>query len=163
MKEMTKAWFDAVDYRVTGGSSFLWRCFGDWVQMVESETETGNSTLVLDRKTGEVYYIETWDERAGRTYRWFSTEENKQAYNREAQEKRVNESYVILLETSGDILEKTQAIMNGEEYDERVVVPLDFTDAEFLILAKKAHEADMTFNEYITEALKTALDEMKNA
>lgn len=39
-------------------------------------------------------------------------------------------------------------------------IELDLNDRIFLFLAKKAHEADMTFNEYINQQLKEYIDEL---
>ena len=41
--------------------------------------------------------------------------------------------------------------------DNKVEVALDLTDAEFLVLFKMAHEADMTLNHYVEQALRQAL------
>ena len=37
--------------------------------------------------------------------------------------------------------------------DNRVEIPLDFSDEELLILFKQAHEADLTFNQFVEKAL----------
>jgi hypothetical protein len=45
--------------------------------------------------------------------------------------------------------------------DGRQEVPLDLTDAELLVLFKKAHEADMTFNNFVEKVLKDFLDQIE--
>lgn len=40
-------------------------------------------------------------------------------------------------------------------------IELDLSDRIFLFLAKKAHEADVTFNEYINQQLKEYIDELE--
>lgn len=42
--------------------------------------------------------------------------------------------------------------------DNRVEIPLDFSDEELLILFKQAHEADLTFNEFVEKALTDFLE-----
>lgn len=37
--------------------------------------------------------------------------------------------------------------------DQRETIPLFITDEEFLILAKAAHEADITFNQFLNKIL----------
>lgn len=39
-------------------------------------------------------------------------------------------------------------------------IELDITDEEFLILAKQAHELDITFNQYINKILKDYIDSL---
>ena len=42
--------------------------------------------------------------------------------------------------------------------DNRVEIPLDFSDEELLILFKQAHEADLTFNQFVEKALTEYLE-----
>jgi hypothetical protein len=63
----------------------------------------------------------------------------------------------IDLETCEDMLDKMMALMNGEEYDDRVAIPLDLPDDVLLILMKDAHEKDITFNQYLTEIISEKL------
>ena len=44
--------------------------------------------------------------------------------------------------------------------DNRVEIPLDFSDEELLILFKQAHEADLTFNQFVERALTEYLERM---
>ena len=44
--------------------------------------------------------------------------------------------------------------------DNRVEIPLDFSDEELLVLFKQAHEADLTFNQFIEKALTEYLERM---
>jgi hypothetical protein len=41
-----------------------------------------------------------------------------------------------------------------------VQVPVDFSDEDLLKYMKMAHERDMTFNEFVEEALRHALEEV---
>jgi hypothetical protein len=36
---------------------------------------------------------------------------------------------------------------------------MDFSDEELLVYMKMAHERDMTFNEFVEQALRSAIDE----
>ena len=44
----------------------------------------------------------------------------------------------------------------------RVEIPLDFSDEELLVLFKQAHEADMTFNDFVEHALVEFLKNAEN-
>jgi hypothetical protein len=61
------------------------------------------------------------------------------------------------LEVDDDFMQKVLAIKAGEDYDTRVLVPVDFSDEELLKYMKAAHERDMTFNEFVTQAITEAI------
>jgi hypothetical protein len=65
----------------------------------------------------------------------------------------------IDLEVDDDFIQKALAIKAGEDYNTNISVPLDFTDEELLKYMVMAHERDMTFNQFVTEALQAAIDE----
>jgi hypothetical protein len=62
------------------------------------------------------------------------------------------------LDVLDDFIQKALAIKAGEIYDTRVSVPVDFSDEELLQYMKMAHERDITFNELVEEALRSALE-----
>lgn len=45
--------------------------------------------------------------------------------------------------------------------DNRVEVPLDFSDAELLVLFKLAHERDVTFNDFVEIVLTEYLEQIE--
>jgi len=45
------------------------------------------------------------------------------------------------------------------EKDDRVDIEVDFTDEELLTYMKLAHEQDITFNQFVEQALRRFLDE----
>jgi hypothetical protein len=51
------------------------------------------------------------------------------------------------------------AIREGEEYDTRIQVPVNFTDEDLLAYMKLAHERDITFNQLVEQALLEAIAE----
>jgi hypothetical protein len=67
----------------------------------------------------------------------------------------------IDLEVDDDFIQKCLSIRAGEDYDTRVSVPVEFTDEELLKYMKMAHEQDMTFNAFVEEALRQAIEEHK--
>jgi hypothetical protein len=54
------------------------------------------------------------------------------------------------------------SIKAGEDYDTRVSVPVDFTDEELLTYMTMAHERDMTFNQFVEQALREAIENVKD-
>lgn len=49
-----------------------------------------------------------------------------------------------------------------EKTDDRVDLPVDLTDDEFLAIAKMAHERDITFNKMVETILWNYINETKN-
>jgi hypothetical protein len=46
--------------------------------------------------------------------------------------------------------------------DNRVEIPLDLSDEELLVLFKQAHEADVTFNQFVERVLTEFLERHTN-
>lgn len=44
--------------------------------------------------------------------------------------------------------------------EEQETIELDISDEEFLVLAKQAHDQDVTFNQYINKILKDYLESL---
>jgi predicted nuclease with TOPRIM domain len=65
----------------------------------------------------------------------------------------------VELDVVDDFIQKALAIRAGEDYDTRVQVEVDFSDEELLQYMKLAHQRDMTFNEFVEEALRHAISE----
>ena len=49
-----------------------------------------------------------------------------------------------------------------EKTDDRVDLPVDLTDDEFLSIARMAHERDITFNKMVETILWNYINETKN-
>lgn len=45
-----------------------------------------------------------------------------------------------------------------KQHDNRETIELDITDEEFLHIAKAAHMLDITFNEFIEQAVREAIE-----
>jgi uncharacterized protein (DUF4415 family) len=164
-----KQWMEVVEYRVTEGSEYCWKCYGYDAYALDSwngNNEGHSFTVIFDTKTQVVYEVQAHDYKNNRAYRMINPE-FVEANRKEAEQKNVsrteaweNTSYVDL-DLEEDFLEKAKAIVNGEDYDTRVRIPLDFTDEELLTYMTMAHERDMTFNAFIEEALRHAIDKYK--
>jgi len=46
--------------------------------------------------------------------------------------------------------------------DDRVDIEVNFTDEELLTYMKMAHEQDITFNQFVEQAIKRFIDEREN-
>jgi hypothetical protein len=164
-----KEWMEVVGYRITEGSDYGWQCYGDNGYCLDSWNghQDGHSfSIIFDTKTQEVYEVQAHDYKHGRAYRMihpnYAPKYMLEAADRDCPTDEAFEGAdYVDLETEEDWLEKASAIASGEDYDTRVSIPLDFTDEELLTYMKMAHEHDMTFNQFVEEALRTAIEEHK--
>lgn len=165
-----KQWFETVDYRITEGSDYTWRCYGPNAHVLDSWNgkQDGHSfSVVFDTKTQEVYEVQAHDYRRGRAYRWFGSG-CEERYKNECKEHDSveNEAWegidYVILEVAEDWMTKASAIANNLDYDTRVQVPIDFSDEELLCYMKMAHERDQTFNEFVETALRAAIEQHKS-
>lgn len=163
-----KEFLEAINYRITEGTDYQWTCFGANARYLDCQGPDLNQdysiSCVFDSQNQRVYQIEAWDYANDREYRWIDPE-FREAHDQAARAHSFglpNESMdgrtYIDLEVEEDILEKVSALVEGRAYDTRVRVPLDIPDDELLKFMLAAHERDMTFNQFVEQALKTAID-----
>ena len=166
-----KEWMELVDYKITEGSDYGWSCYGPNSYTLDSwngvhGTGGYSFSIVFSTKTQKVYEVSMCDYTNNRAYRMINPK-NVEKHRKEAESKSVlaNQAWddvdYIDLDVVDDFIQKALAIRSGEPYDTRVQVPVDFTDQELLQYMKLAHERDMTFNEFVEEALRHALNEVE--
>jgi len=156
---------ESIGFKITGGDEFLWRCYGPNARTIDCEDlEKYSITCVYDTQTQEVYEINACDYVKERAYKYINPE-YLEAYKAQAQAYGVSDDIAwdsveyTHLDVTHDMYEKIEGIMSGEDYDDRVIVPLDLSDKDMLKLMIMAHEADMTFNEYIQQFLEQFLND----
>lgn len=162
-------WLEAVDYRITEGSEYYWRCYGpDAYQLtvaLDDDRDRNDrdryASCVFDRKTLRVIEATVTDD--DRNYRWIQIS-HRDAHDDEARSRGFDPNIAydavrfIDLELGQDILEKTRAILRGESYDDRVQVEIDLTPAEQFRLMQLAHERDMTLNQFVEQLIQEVID-----
>jgi len=160
--------FKICEFRITEGSEYCWSCFGDDAYCLDSWSgdQNGHSfTVIFDKKTQTVYELQAHDYANNRAYRWFDPMYRK-AFFDEAQNKGTdsNEAWddlsYVELDVLDDFFEKMQAIYDRRPYDTRVQVPVEFSDEELLTYMKMAHDRDITFNQFVEDAIRTMIKEM---
>jgi hypothetical protein len=156
-----KEWLETVDYRITEGSEYTWRCYGHNAYSLSSwdgEHDGNSFGIIFDTKTQEVYEVQAHDYANNRAYRIinpdYSTQHNQEAKSRSVLENQAwDDVDYVDLEEDDDWIQKALAIKAGETYDTRVKVPVEFSDEELLKYMKLAHERDITFNQLIEQVL----------
>lgn len=157
---------EALDHAITGGSEYLWNCYPD-ARTLDYETDYGHASVTYSTKTREIYEASAESKDSERPYRWLNPD-FKDALEAESQERGIDNASAwddvkwIDLETEDDFLEKAQGVCTGDWFDERIQVPVNLSDADFLRLAKMAHERDITFNEMVCEALRSVIKGLQN-
>lgn len=164
-----KEFMEICDYKITEGSEYCWQCFGPSAYRLDSwnQDHEGHSvSIIFDTQTQEVYEVSAYDYRNNRAYRLINPD-YKDAHDDEASNRNVdfNQAWddvnYVDLDVDDDFIQKALAIVNEEDYDTRVSVPVDFTDEELLTYMKIAHERDITFNQLVEDALRAAIEEHK--
>lgn len=165
-----KEFLEVIDYKITEGSEYLWNCYGDNVHRIERQTgdHNGNTvTCVFDTKDHVLYEMEAWDNESNRVYRWIHPDYIK-AYKKCCKKHNVefknayDDVSFIDLDVESDILEKSRAIANDQDYDTRVQIEIDISDEDMLQYMKLAHQLDITFNELVERALVEAISDFES-
>jgi hypothetical protein len=155
-----KDFLETTKFKITDGTVFLWSCYGKNARILSCDQITSHAAqVVFDTETQDVYEATVCDYENDRAYRLIHPD-YKDAYMKEGEERGVDYNQAwdsvkyIDLETNGDFLEKLEAIINGETYDDRVVVPLDIDSDSLYKLMLAAHKEDLTLNEYLAKAIQ---------
>lgn len=164
-----KGFFELVNYRITEGSEYCWNCYGSQAYRLDywNEDQEGYSvSIVFDTRTQTVYEASVYDYKRDRAYRLVNPNFVEDLRN-EAKNRGINNTVAwdgvdyVDLETDQDFIKKCEAIVNGEEYDTKVEVPLDIDDDTLFQLMKMAHERDITLNQMVEEILRVQLESLK--
>jgi hypothetical protein len=157
-------WLNAVKYDISEGYKYHWHCYGANVRayLLEDENREYGAEIVFNTETLTVYEVSAIDYVKGNAYRIINPE-YADAFRHESESRGFDPDEAwedvkfITLETDEDYLEKLVAIINGQEYDDRVVIPLDLDRDTLFTLAMSAHEQDITLNQHFVNILKDAL------
>jgi hypothetical protein len=163
-----KEWMELIDYKITEGSEYTWQCYGLSAYSLDSwdGLHDGHSfTIVFDKNDQTVYEVQAHDFLHSRAYRMinpeYKSQQAKEVADRNCGDEAWDQVEYVDLEVDDDFIQKCLAIREGEDYDTRVSMPIDFTDEELLKYMKLAHERDMTFNQFVEEALRQAIEDHK--
>lgn len=150
-------------YNVSGGSEYLWRCFGPDVRYLDFNVPGINKHygLLFDTKTQTVYRASVGDEHSNYC---IIHPEYIEAYEYECASRGVEpytaydeECYTNLLAVD-DFVEKASAIIEGREHDTRIMLELKLKDIELLALCLDAHSKDITLNQLMEQIIEAAIE-----
>ena len=161
--------FESVHYRITEGADYGWQCYGSNSYQLSAWNGVHgsggwSSSIVFSTKSQKVYEVTVCDYTNDRAYRLINPKYKKR-HDNEADERSVQSNQAwddvdyIDLDVEADFVEKLTAIASGKEYDTRVQMQVNFADEELLQYMTLAHEQDITFNQWIEQALRAALEQ----
>lgn len=166
-----KEFLEVAEYRITEGSEYGWQCFGHDAYSLDSWNGDQNGhtlTVVFDRKTQVVYQVEAFDYANERAYRIINPD-YRQAFDDECKHRgivdqaweRDNGTPVKFtdLESDDDWIQKALAIVAGETYDTRIMVPLELDRDQLHELMLLAHQQDLTLNQLVEKVVRLAIEE----
>jgi len=166
-----KEFMELVDYKITEGGDYGWRCYGPNAYCLDSwngvHGKGGYSfSIVFSTKTQKVYEVSVCDYTNDRAYRMIAEDKQKK-HSKEAEAHAVNMNEAwddvnyIDLEVDDDFIQKALAIRAGEDYSTDITVPLDLPNELIFEAALAAHRKDITLNEYINQALAELLEQYR--
>jgi len=164
-----KEWMELVNYRITEGSDYGWKCYGDNVYQLDSwngEQDGHSFTITFDTRDQTVYEVQAHDYVHNRAYRMinpdFQKKNRKEAKRRDVDKDEAwDDVNYVDLEVDDDFFQKCLAIQAGEDYENTVSVPIDLPDELLLEAAMNAHRQNITLNEYINDALREMMEEFQ--
>ena len=150
-------------YKISGGSEYLWGCFGPDVSYLDFSLPGINKHygLLFDTKTQTVYRASVGDEHNNYC---ITHPEYIEAYEYECASRGVepytvcDEQFYTKLSVVTDFTEKASAIIEGREYDARIMLELELEDTELLALCLDAHSKDITLNQLTEQLIKAAIE-----
>jgi hypothetical protein len=164
-----KEWMELVDYKITEGSNYCWECYGANAYTLDSwngDHEGYSFSIIFDNKDQTVYEVQAHDYLHNRAYRIvnedFAKKLKKESKRRDIDKDQAwDDVNYVDLDVDDDFFQKALSIREGEDYDTRVLMPVEFSDEDLLKYMKLAHERDITFNQLVEEALLAAIKEHK--
>jgi hypothetical protein len=143
-----KEWMEVANYRITEGGDYF--AYGGAYALTSwnGDQDGYSIEIIFSPRTQEVYEVQACDYKHNRAYRLVHGDYRDEKLNDEAWD----DTKWIDLESDDDWIQKALAIVAGEDYDTRVTIPLDFPEAELMVLFKQAHAADMTFNNFVEKS-----------
>jgi hypothetical protein len=159
--------FDKLPIRVCGGSEYQWQCYGANAHFLNSLDHAGDDrmSIVYDTQTQQVYEVVV-QYTNDKIYRWIDGEFKQRLIDESIT--RGGDHFVAYdgvrytdLETTRDLMQKADAILHGQQPDERIEIELDLDDDTLFGIMKMAHERDITLNAMVEQIVQLAIDERR--
>lgn len=158
-----KDFMETTHYRITEGGEYGWSCYGPRAYSLDYwngiHDDGGYSlSIVFDTETQLVYEGTVCDYTNQRAYRLMNPEfrdafQAESAVRGASADEAWEDVNFCDLETVTDFLEKSRAIVAGEDYSTTVEVPITMDKDDLYQVMMMAHERNMTLNELANDIL----------
>ena len=161
-----KDFLEITQYGITDTSPYMWKCYGDRAQIMDcwdGDLSGISASIILDLNDQSVYEVTIIDYKKNNAYRYIDPL-YKQRHLDEAKERNVphDQAYddvcYVDIDDAEKFLERMKAITNGDDYDDRVIMKIDFPEDLLFELMTIAHEKDITLNQLINQILREHID-----
>jgi hypothetical protein len=154
-------------HRITGGSDYLWDCYGSNTWSIDYTSKYANGYVIFDTETQKVYEVSVSPDATAwavepKPYRYIDPA-YRISYETEAKDRNVDPNVAwddtkwVDLETEEDFIDKASKMFVGEKFDTRIQVPLDLDNDTILKLSMEAHKRDITLNQMVEELLRNMI------
>lgn len=165
MVNLFEEYLKAIQFKITDGSEFLWKCYGPNARFLESIDDNFHVSAIYDTVDQTVYEIAISSTYEGDVrYKWFNPD-YLEAYQAEANEREIqwdqcfDDERWAITESFDDILDKVTKILAGEEYDDRVIMKLDLGQDVIDRINQTAEMLGITPDELVTQILTQMVNE----
>ena len=153
---------EATGHRITGGSQYQWQCYGDHARWLDAGWEDHNdrwqASAVFDSRDQRVYECQVSDYHTNQAWSWRDPE-FESAHRAEAQQRNVDADQAWDEVRWQPSLSATEILNRIRvKADPRETVELDLDNDKMLEVCMRAHELDMTLNDYIEMVLRAYID-----
>lgn len=167
---------EAAQFRITGGSPFMWKCYGLNARALEftaAGQEYYSALVYFDSESQVVYEINFHPNAndpasySAQNYRWINPQ-FLEAHNTESTERGVDpkiyidEERWIDCDLEEDIVDKISTFFRTGTYDERILVPLDLSDESIKALKDLAEKEGKTIDEIVNNILEDIIKSHQN-
>jgi len=157
------SFISAARFRITGGSEYQWRCFGDharWLDMGwEGRDDRWQASAVFDSRDQTVYEIMVYDYVDNRAWVWHEPRWRDQ-YLQECDQRGVDPKTAwddvpyTVLDSEEEIIYYLREVVSTETGEVELNLPND----ALLRLCMLAHEKDITLNQMVELILREAIE-----
>ena len=162
---------EAFQHKITSGGEYGWNCYGTNTWSIEYSSKYAYGYVIFDTVDQKVYEVnvspvaDAWSAgKEPKPYRYID-HDYRTSHNTEAEDRHVDPNVAwddvmwVDLETEEDFIDKASKMFVGQNFDTRIVVPLDLDNETILKLSMEAHKRDITLNQMVEELLRNMIAE----
>lgn len=154
----------SIEFSINESDPYLWDSFGKHARFLDCNPfKDCGVSCIFDTKTQHIYEITCYTT-TNNWYRWIDPDYIEK-YKKEHKSKNIkfeiacDEAVWDEIDNINDIIRKSKQVVKTGKCDDWVTVDINLDDETLLILAKKAHERDITLNQLIVESLEAFMEE----